>query len=362
MSDVFFARRKTMDINETYLCLLDNLDPDTNVTLDEFTIRTLTTDEVAELVCLQRGRCHVNRCRRGLYPDYPWAILQTTQHPPTPFAAALLRFGLAYAHAGTPSWFPFGDLIRTINLLKQATGPVIPRYFYHRLCSNTGVPSHEEAAEDGEPYSVHCAGDDGTVQRIALSEYTLSSRDESRFHELRQQLACCMASQGSSRFQIAVHYFENADRRLVPQVFPGSFNAIDPLMSYEACLEAMLIREIERGDTSNRLSKRIRGIAGLDSQECGEFVRRVFWLRSKAAHSTRSVSDIERLIVTHPNDAIDERQPIPPGPYDHLLLGSTYFPGFLVNFREMCRRCILHFSQEHANGQDQDATLQQLDQ
>ena len=39
MSDVFFVRRKTMDINETYLCLLDNLDPDTNVTLDEFTIR-----------------------------------------------------------------------------------------------------------------------------------------------------------------------------------------------------------------------------------------------------------------------------------------------------------------------------------
>lgn len=187
---------------------------------------------------------------------------------------------------------------------------------------------------------------------------------------MRKQLAQCLAPDSvpdNSHLKTAIHYFEKADRELQPRPLPGSFDAIDPLMSYEAALEALLIREDERRVGTN-LPRRVAAMMERTEKTTGgveDFTRRVFSLRSKVAHGARPIKEIEELIVYRPNDGIPdawgERTPIPSGDYANLLIkDGLSFPGFLVNLRELARIYIRFFCDELSRGQNKATTITSL--
>jgi hypothetical protein len=95
------------------------------------------------------------------------------------------------------------------------------------------------------------------------------------------------------------------------------------------------------------------------------FIKRVFWLRSKVAHGVRTVEEIEGLIIDKPDaEIMDKERPnlsTPRGNYKELFLASNVFAGFLVNLREITRRTIRFFCDEYLKGQRREDILKELD-
>ena len=150
-------------------------------------------------------------------------------------------------------------------------------------------------------------------------------------------------------------------------LFPGSFNAIDPLMSYDAALEALVIpEEREKGGISENLASRVSGIFEEKVDEVRNFIKRMFWLRSKVAHGVRTIEEIEGLIIDKPDAQIeDEARPnlsTQKVNYNELFLASNVFPIFLVNLREITRRTIRFFCDEYLKDRPREDTLKELDQ
>jgi len=134
-------------------------------------------------------------------------------------------------------------------------------------------------------------------------------------------------------------------------------------MSYDAALEALVILEHENG-VSEKLSSRVSAIIKNKRPEIQNFCKRVFWLRSKVAHGARPIEEIERLIIIKPGQEIKDEErgvSIPGGKYRELFLTSYEFAGFLVNLREITRRTIRFFCNEHLKGRRREDTLSQLD-
>lgn len=354
----------------TYLCLLDNVDLENSITLDEFDVRYYG---VKELISLLKGsdECVSSEERHRLesYSKFPWACMERIISPDKikkDFDRRLLILDLAFKHAGMVSWKPFTELIRTLNLLKESPGPVITRQFYFKPYPNAKTTAEIGKVIYGEPAFETIDNGSGSRIRPLLLEYALGLKDVAGFSNLREQLNKCLSKDSvlcNSHLRTAIHYYENGDRRFKAHPLIGSFKAIDPLMSYEAALEAMVILEHEK-NTSNNLSSRVSVILGEKVEEVRNFLKRVFWLRSKVAHGARTIEEIEHLIIRKPDVEIQDEarsHSIPGGNYKKLFLTSYVFPGFLVNLREITRRTILFFCNEHLRGCSREYIIGELD-
>lgn len=360
----------SQELKGTYLCLLDDVVLQDSMTLAEFNLRYY---DVKELISLLKGSdegvSSEGRHRLESYSKFPWACLETIISPDkirNDLGRQLLILDLAFKHAGIVCWEPFTELVRTLNLLKESPGPVITRQFYFRLNPNAKAIAEIGKVIYGEPIFDIVDNGSGSQIRPLLLEYALGRKDVAGFSNLREQLNKCLSKDSvlcNSHLRTAIHYYENGDRRFKAKPLIGSFNAIDPLMSYEAALEAMVILEHEN-DTSNKLSSRVSDILGEKVEEVRNFLKRVFWLRSKVAHGARPIEEIEDLIIHRPNAEIrdEERNTyLPGGNYERLFLTSFVFPGFLVNLREITRRTILFFCNEHIKGCHREDIIAKLD-
>jgi hypothetical protein len=360
-------------IKGTYLCLLDDVNLAGNITLDEFDVRYYS---VKELISLLKGSNEgvdsEERYRLEPYSEFPWACMEKIISPDeiNGWGHGYAQLDLRFKHSGMVSWEPFTELIRTLNLLKESPGPVITRQFYFTLYPNAKTKADIGKVIYEEPFFENI--DNGNVSQIRplLLEYSLRRKDVAGFSTLREQLNKCLSKDSdlhNSYLHIAIHYFENGDRRFQAlPLFPGSFNAIDPLMSYDAALEALVIpEEREKGKISENLALRISSIFEEKVEDVHNFIKRVFWLRSKVAHGVRTVEEIEGLIIDKPDaEIMDKERPnlsTPRGNYKELFLASNVFAGFLVNLREITRRTIRFFCDEYLKGQRREDILKELD-
>jgi len=353
-----------------YLCMLDNVNLEENVTLDEFEIRYLNSDELRKILRFGENAALSAAENEQLvtYRKFAWASVEieiSQEDAKDTHRKALVSFNLRFAHAGIMNWWPFTELIRTLNLANPSFGPVICRHFYHVPFANLENSEDVEKVIYAEP-TVNIFDDErGTVIQPMLFGYEINRELTSDFLKLRMVLANCLSkdkAQGNSHICTAVHHFENGDRNLVPCPLKGSFNAIDPLMSYEAALESMVVLEEEKG-VEDKLALRIASLFPDKAKEVENFVRRVFWLRSKVAHGGRPIEEIEHLIVYKPDDEIRDKarnKHIPTGHYNNLLLDSCVFPGFLVNLREITRFVIRFFCDEFVQGYSRAETIRKL--
>jgi hypothetical protein len=372
------------ELKSVSLCLLDDVNLSDNLQLDDFEIRHYQPAELQALLGRgeAKGLSSPSSDQLELYAELPWAHVQRPIPPNKvkpgvdgQLNLGLMQLQLSWSHAGVQSWYPFDDLLRTLNLLKPAGGPVIGRQFYYWLEPLAEADRHVDRIIYGEPLCDDYFDPNGqSISLPALREYELGPSDTEAFSALRRQLAQCLAPDSApdnSHLKTAIHYFEKADRELMPRPLPGSFDAIDPLMSYEAALEALLIER--RGDGEKTLStrtsamvKKVNRLAHDRVGEINDFTRRVFSLRSKVAHGARPIKQIEQLIVYRPNDGIPdawgEKMPIPSGDYANLLIkDGLSFPGFLVNLRELTRIAIRFFCDELSQGRDKATTTRSLD-
>ncbi|MBN1507738.1 MAG: hypothetical protein JW955_12880 [Sedimentisphaerales bacterium] len=363
------------ELRSISLCLLDDVNLADPLHLDEFEIRHFRLDDLQALLGggETKGLSSPSSDQLQTCAQFAWARVERSLGPDevkTAFDRCSQQHQLSYAHAGARSWYPFDELLRTLNLLKTTGGPVIGRQFYYWLEPLPEADRHIDCVIYGQPLRDY-DGPDSEGIRPLVSEYHLDPSDEDEFCQLRKQLAQCLAADvkvDNSHLRTAIHYFENGDRKIVPHVLPGSFNAIEPLMSYEAALEALLIREDERR-VGTDLPRRVAAMMERKRRRTArveDFTRRVFSLRSKAAHGVKPIEEIEELIVCRPNDGIPdawgEKTPIPSGDYANFLIkdGSS-FPGFLVNLRELTRICIRFFCDALSQGQDKETTIESLD-
>lgn len=356
-------------IRGTYLCLLDDVDLEDGITLGEFDVRYYGVKEIISFLKGSGQRVSSEeRHRLEAYSKFPWACIEKIipQHKIKDWVGCA-QLDMWLKHAGMVSWEPFTELIRTLNLLKQSPGPVITRQFYFSLCPKTKTKLDIGKVIYGEPaFEIIDNGNRSRIRPLLL-EYVLGPKDVAGFSNLRKQLNKCLSKDSdlpNSDLRIAIHYFENGDRRFKAHPLIGSFKAIDPLMSYEAALEAMVILEHER-DTSKKLSSRVSAILAEKVEEVPNFLKRVFWLRSKVAHGARTIEEIEHLIIRKPNSEIkDKERPklsTPKGNYKELFLTSHEFPGFLVNLREITRRTIRFFCDEHLRAHRREDVIAKLD-
>ncbi|MFC1634553.1 hypothetical protein ACFL5Z_06885 [Planctomycetota bacterium] len=358
------------DIRGTYLCLLDDVNLEDSLTLDEFDLRYVGAEEIISF--LKGSDQHVSseeRHRLEAYAEFPWARMERIISPDkimNDFDRHLCMLDLAWKHAGTVSWEPFTELIRTLHLLKESPGPIITRQFYFTLFPNATTKAEIGKVIYGEPSFDIIQNGSGSRIRPRLLEYALGPKDVAGFSNLRKQLKECLSKDSdlpNSHLRIAIHYFENGDRRLKAPTLTGSFNAIDPLMSYDAALEALVIPEKERSP-GKKLVSRVSVIIGEKDEEVRNFIKRVFWLRSKVAHGVRTVEEIEDLIINKPDAKIEDEKrsylSTPKGNYKELFLTGYEFAGFLVNLREITRRTIRFFCDEHLKGRNREDTIDSL--
>jgi len=368
------------ELRSVSLCLLDDVNMSDVLKLDEFEIRYYQPAELQTMV-LEEGTGNLSSDvsdRLAAYAMFPWARFERSIPPnkvKTNLDQRLQQLDLSWNHAGTRSWWPFDDLLRTLNLLKPAGGPVIGRQFYCWLAPLVKPDRRTDRIIYGEPLWDYDGPENDDIPPLVFA-YDLEPSDTERFSQLRKQLAQCLAAGSkpdNSHLRTAIHYFENGDRKIVPHPLPGSSDAIEPLMSYEAALEALLVPEKkEEGGVENKLSTRIAALAkkkvnGITDNKAGEienFTKRVFWLRSKVAHGARPIEEIENLIIHKSNDKIldnERNKCIPKGGYASLLIQGGPFPGFLVNLRELTRICICFFCEEFSAGQYKERTIALLE-
>ncbi len=352
------------ELKSISLCLLDDVNLADPLHLDEFEIRHFRLNDLQALL----GETQASD-RLKVYAELPWARLERPIPPNRAKAnldcrqtLRLQQLELSWHHAGMKSWYPFDDLLRTLNLLKPAGGPVIGRQFYYWLSPLPPADRRIDSVIHGEPLWDYNEPDSEDIHPLVF-EYDLGPSEAEHFSRLRKQLAECLATSGdpdNSHLRTAIHYFENGDRKITPHPLAGSFDAIEPLMSYEAALEALLIREDERRGVENKLSRRVLALMKTDraTDKIADFTRRVFWLRSKVAHGARPIKEIENLIIRKPNDAIGDT--IPGGNYASLLIKNGVFPGFLVNLRELTRISIRFFCDALSQGQGKETTIESL--
>ena len=355
-------------IKGTYLCLLDDVNLKESITLDEFDVSYYSVKElILFLKGSDEGVSSEEMHRLEAYSKFPWSCMKKiiSQDEINDWGRGYAQLDLWLKHSGMVSWEPFTELIRTLNLLNESPGPVITRQFYFIPYPNPKTTAEIGKVIYGEPAFETIDNGSGSRIRPLLFEYKLRRKDVAGFSTLREQLNKCLSKNSdlpNSHLRIAIHYFENGDRRFKAIPLTGSFNAIDPLMSYEAALEALVVLEHEN-KVSEKLASRVYAIINNRRSEVQNLCKRVFWLRSKVAHGARTIEEIERLIIHKPNEEIKDEErkiTIPEGNYEKLFLSSYIFPGFLVNLREITRRAIRFFCDEFSKGNSREKTIDNL--
>jgi hypothetical protein len=252
-------------------------------------------------------------------------------------------------------------MIRNLHLMKPSTGPIMIPQFYYRSEPYVQVGAQIDRIIYGEPYTRDYGPDEQDVPY--LMEYTLTPEDPGLYVTMDEKINKWQSLNPNEKapLQTAIAYFENADRQLAP-CCSDPFDVIEPLMCYEAALEALLVAEDENG-VENKLADRVQAVLNDQGPEVGLLIRRVFWLRSKVAHGVRSQDEIRRLIIDAPDEAIVDsarKKTIPSGPYSTLFLEAQEFPAFLVNLRECTRRVIRYFLDAALQGETKEHVLRRL--
>jgi hypothetical protein len=354
---------------ETYLCLLDNLEITGDLHLGDFQLQFFSPQE---LLVLLRGRedaspSDIERAKIERYAMFPWAIWTTrpaSGPPRNEFERTARRDPLSFNHAGRASWWPFQGLIRALHLMKPSPGPIRPVRFYYRPEAYTQTSAQIDAVGYDEPTTV----DNEEVGEVpAFGEYKLGADDVPTFEQVDEKLRACLDDQIRARenphLNIAIHFFERGDRKMTPHIRLDPFEVIETLLSYDACLESLLVRENEHRGTAETMASRLAAMMNDTSGHIRPFALRVFWLRSKIAHGVKAPSKVADWIVRHPDSAIPEAQGDArlAGPYNRLLLEPEDSPGFLANLRECARWAIVFFCDELVAGRSRDMTLTDLD-
>lgn len=203
---------------------------------------------------------------------------------------------------------PFRKFVETLNLLKPSDGPV-------RVCRIIMRPVGDvQTSEQIDSRYIHAHSafwDPGEeCVRDVLHGCPLNKSDERRFSILEKQLYT-KSSLNNTQLVAARHFYERADSVFV--LGPEGFDCTDPLLAYDACMEALLVPEEVKGNTGDifyrRFDSLIRGFCPdwINRANRGEiphpdiFARRVFVLRSKTAHGVWPISQIADFITTKAN-------------------------------------------------------------
>lgn len=385
------TNRRTSPLRVEYLCLLDNVAVDSQsrrVNLGAFSIQRHTASELENLL---RGRDDppLDEEERELFEE--WSCLTWAHFDTNAYDASGFR---SYGGSGSDweinrRWFlreaaisknnrfrPFREFIETLNLLKPSDGPVIPCRIFLRPAGDVQTES-QIVSRHVNSYTARWNPEDEIVTQL-IAGFPLGIEDAAAFNELAKQLPTPSTSK-DAYIAIARHFFERANDTFT--VCPEGFDATDSLLSYDACIEALLLRESERGEKTlkNRFCKLIakscptwkltRGPSGIPKPD--DFYRRIFLLRSKIAHGVWPVAKTANLITNGCNKGIkNSRDGIPSGNYGEvfpeLSKGNGYsgWPGtsFLVNVREAARLCLRYFLAERAAGRSRSEILKSLDQ
>lgn len=391
-----------------YLCLLDNLNLDGELSFGSYKIRSYKANELAELLRSTNDGKPTDKDSRVLeeLSWFPWAScempIKNNDELRTKFPGWAKLSDIFWARINFVSQVsikPFGELLRSLNLYKENAGPVFLRHLYLLLLDD--MKSERELVKKiKSPYAIKPYEPDGD-EGPYLFEYKIGRDDEMGLQTFHEQLERCLTKDvpsgmpSNTHLRVATHYFMRGDELMVP--YPSGFDILDPLMAYDAAIEALLILEEEKSGTSKKLENRICSVISneprhvkkvinwrynpkdrlydISEDDVKHFMRRIFWLRSKIAHGVRTIEEIEKLINIKPDEHIVNMPPknadhipvvyIKEAPYSQFFLPSGMsdpFPGFLVNTRELARRTIRYFLDEYDQGQERKNTLSKLDQ
>lgn len=374
------TRIRRSKVRLLYLCLLDNLQLDDNcdcMRLGDFTIRRHSYDELTRLL---RGRDDLppdrnEKDRMELWSDRAWVHYKELASQ-SPGASALdwARADFNLQKLLDPRQ-PFRECVQALNLLKPSDGPVAVcsvflRPFLRLQTSAQLASRHLRGIVTGTVKDGNGCWSDIPV----LNGCQIAEADEGPLGVLEKQLRRLRASDAqrgipdSTHLKIALHFFERANETMGPSC--DDFSYIDPLMSYDASLEALLIREQEKGAEA-KLAKRVcaalKGTSPHGPAVLANFVKRVFLLRSKIAHGVWPVWKIARYVNVCPTERIQDGRgnDIPKGRYDAMfpqdITSQGAFCGFLTSLREVTRRTIRYFMDQHTAGCSRDAVLRKLD-
>lgn len=378
----------------TYLCLLDDVRLlSEHVQLGPIAIRQFSEAELDELFY---GRDDHPRTAEEMgelktWALFPWATTELTLDNsdlrnafPAVNASDLFWERWKFQMEGRLDSFgtqPFGSLLRALCLLKPSRGPVIPRVI--ALRPNGPIQTRSQISLRTLSAPATTFYESAEEEGPCMWEYELGATDVSLYEALVDQLARCLSaapphSERNNHLRVAVHYFQIGEHRLRPAA--GGFSAIDPLLAYDAALEALLIREDEHG-TEKKLIQRVTRIArerlpetrfGAGSkavtrratdEELQNFVKKMFWIRSKAAHGVRSPEELGHMIAFKPDELVTDARGnnIPGAPYGSMIMSGGTFPGFLLGVRELARLCIRYFCDRYDDGLGRDQVLEQID-
>jgi len=343
---------------ERYLTLLENayLKGDEPILLGDYVLKYMKPEELSEdLYCRPlESLVPLDRQRVDLYSEWLWALRETdsTQEAPKGNAGnwdrAFQQHELMYRHAGKRHYWPFDELIQTLNLLKSSDGPVMPIQFYHITPEARESRTRVESIVHGEPTANE---DQEGNQWPYLAGYELLESDVADYQALAEKLAKALRKAPddgdlpNGHIWIAVDYFERANRSM-----STILDRVPTVLLYEFALEALYISEEERG-SERRLKDRIpMAVCTNDTIELSaltDFIGDVFWIRSKAAHGVQPIRELEqRMQKANTRD---------------LFFNGGALSQYLVNLREIVRRSIRYFVDKYAEGISRSDILQELD-
>lgn len=347
--DVFLSLLENVVLTDGPLCLGDN-------TLQDFTPEELApllyARDVDSLTDSQRTRVREYSMFTWVRLDKPVSDEEPGQrgHPPG-WDRLLEHFELAWGHSGTQTYYPFDTLIQTLNLLKPWPGPVMAIQYFHRPYEALAEKAAVEHIALREPTIQE---DEYGHQWPYLPLCKLAAGDSEAYHELAARLTEALSKEGGTdensrrkHLRIAEDLYERANRGM----WAPTLDLIPPLLFFVFSIEALYIRDAERGGMMERLRKRVPpGIipnGSVPTEDLDKFIKVAHGLRSKIAHGAFEPHEVQSKIRSE-------------APKEMFVEGLA-FDDFLANLREIARRSIRFFLREFAEARSQEQTLRQLE-
>ncbi|MFO0838989.1 MAG: hypothetical protein U1D55_10730 [Phycisphaerae bacterium] len=377
-------------------CLLDNVQVDADLTLGHFVIRRYSRAELEKLGTPCDDVPTRLSTELGNQSDYAWALTKVPVER-SGNAAVDAMFTLPewlsldfilQASENSRGAYYFENLIRTLNLLKPHPVPVqaatvLVRSHPHLQTREqlTGVPRR--------PRTIPLSCGEGDPSFAPAPAYPLGHADVCSFERLNASLELLQVAdqqplarhQAATHLQIAMEWLAHADREFSGEIEP--FDAVRLLLAYDAVIEALVLKD--RNNQGNQFKKRIVALATpiesvseyvpgnrrfetrrVTREDVERFAERVWRLRSKAAHGSFSINELNRYIQGQETSEIPaddgDRDAVPAGPWDCLFLKpEPGWPAFLGQVREIARQCIRRFIDDLAVGKNREQTLRDLD-
>jgi len=297
----------------------------------------------------------------------------------------MLSVSLSVNHSWSRCYFPFDELIDTLNLLKANAVPLRPIQFYKFVDLAGRTPSLVEHIILGEP--TVWPYEDGKL--FYPNDHTIDESDACAYSSLAQNIRtittrrhtqsgqsheAATASPSSAEaatttddrgvesptrrvgsmppsdhIAAALKFFRAGDRHF----FLGEYHeeSVIVLILYEAAIEALLIREKERAGTGDKLKRRVsKAIPGRGAMK--KFVEELFWLRSKITHGAMPLDELASRIGSPLNERFKSLFTDLTGPTNE----------FLSCTRELARLCIRFSMDRWLQGCGKDKVISELEE